>query len=102
MASQHQILQAVGLAALCGQIKGIRATSEAAGEATVQIAEALENLSAEVEGLINDLDAELDNLTAMVASGEVSTPMATRGKDVLATQGGVEIYAYRILAEGGA
>lgn len=102
MAEQHKILQAVGLAALCDQIKGIKATSDAAGEATVQIAEALESLSTEVEGLINDLDTELDDLTAMIVAGEVSTPMATHGKESLATQGGVEIYAYRILAEGGA
>ena len=93
----RKILQAVGLVALCNHIKDIRQTVDATSDAAVQIASALESLSTEVEGLINDVDAEVDDLTAAVIAGEVETPLATQDKVSIGTRSGAEIYAYRIL-----
>lgn len=69
--ASHKALQGVGLAALCGHIKGIRKTAEQTSSAVIQISEALQSFSAEVEGLINELDTKLDNLTTAIIAGNV-------------------------------
>lgn len=96
MANQHKILQSVGLAALCANIKAINATTTQLAASVVQISEAMEDLSSEVEGLINDLENEVEDLTTAVINGEVTAPMATQGRDVITTQSGVEIHAVKI------
>ena len=46
---------------------------------------------------LDDNAAEITALTNEIVAGEVTAPCATRSGDVLATRGGVEIQAVRIL-----
>ena len=71
--ASHKGLQRVGLTALCNHIKEIRALVEQTGSASVQISQELENLTEEVEGLINDVDAEVENLTNAIIAGNISS-----------------------------
>ncbi len=54
----------------------------------------------DLEAVSRDVDdnaAEITALTNEIINGEVTAPCATRGGDILATRGGVEIQAVRIL-----
>lgn len=95
--ASYKIVQNVGTVSLCDSIKDIRSAVAQVSHAVVQVSQAMQDLSAEVEDSINDLDARIDSLIAEIRAGAVSAPLATQNKNALATQGGVEIYAVRIL-----
>ncbi|MBQ8697467.1 MAG: hypothetical protein IJ521_00500 [Schwartzia sp.] len=97
MGRQHKALQQVGTAALCDHIKGINRTVSGAGTLLVQISTAMQNLASEMEGIINDVDADIEALTNEIAAGEVSTPLGTHSKEQIGTRAGAEIYAARTL-----